>query len=166
MAKDSLARGERSAMFMGGTPKQDDEIVLAPGMAATTCEHGQNLEVACVLCQAELKQLTEVAAKPEPKSIEELALLGNATNDRVLLRPLTEEDTKSVKIADTFVLESDIGIVICVGDGMNVGGHWRPIPYALGDKVRYGHYNAEDIDLAGEKLKLVSAYDIRFKYNA
>ena len=48
-------------------------------------------------------------------------------------------------------------------DRMLIGGELRPIPLAPGDKVRFGHYNAEDIEVEGEKLVLVSAFDIRLK---
>lgn len=163
MAKDSLARGARSATFMGGTPDKDAPIELAAGIVAETCEHGKSVEETCVLCEKQKQELAELIVKPEPKTLEELAALYEPMNDRVLLRRVTDENRKSVQLADAFKLDSDVGIVIATGAGMLVNGQLVPIPLVLGDKVRFGHYNAEDVEIEGETLVLVSAYDVRLK---
>jgi len=163
MAKDSLARGARTATFMGGTPDKDAAVELAKGIVAEECEHGTSTDKTCILCQQQQKELEELVKKPELKSIEELAAIYEPMNDRILLRRVTDENRRSVQLADAFKLESDLGVVIAVGTGMLVNGQLVPIPLKLGDKVRVGHYNIEDIEIEGETLMLVSAYDARLK---
>lgn len=165
MAKDSLAQGARSATFMGGTPDKDSPVEFAEGMVAVeealqqiACEHG--VTGSCVLCDR-----PEIA-KPEPKSLPELAALYEPMNDRVLLRRVTDENKNLIQIPDSFKIDSDLGVVIAVGSGMLVNGQLVPIPLKLGDKVRVGHYNVEDIEVEGETLMLVSAYDVRLKIKA
>lgn len=164
MAKDSLARGARSATFSAGQAEKDAPIEFHGTVASEeapkqTCEHGLPFDRACVLCDSELKQ----ALKPEPKSLAQLAALYEPMNDRVLLRRVTEENKRLIQLPDAFKLESDLGIVVAVGSGMIVNGQLLPIPLKLGDKVRVGHYNIEDIEIEGETLMLVSAYDVRLK---
>lgn len=165
MAKDSLAQGARSATFAGGTPDVNDPIEFHGTVAVeeqeAACPHGFPTSRTCVLCSA--ATLDNPLAKREPKSLEELAALYEPMNDRVLLRKVTKENQNQVQLPDAYQLDSDLGIVIAVGEYMLVGGQVRPIPYKLGDKVRFGHYNAEDIEIEGEILKLVSAYDVRLK---
>lgn len=166
MAKDSLARGAQSATFLAPNSQLGDEVELKPHIVALECEHGVSTDKTCVLCEKQKKEMEALAAKPEPKSLEELAALYAPMNDRVLLRRVTEENKRMVQLPDAFKLESDLGIVIAVGEGMLVNGQLRPIPLALGDKVRVGHYNIEDIEIEGETLMLVSAHDVRLKLKA
>jgi len=169
MAKDSLAQGAKSAMFMGGTPEHDAPVEFQQGMVAVEeaptqfhCEIcGDSFEP----CRHWVSQKAE-AAKPAPKTLEELAAIYEPTNDRVLLRRVTEETKRLVNLPDAYKLDSDLGIVIAVGDGMLVGGQLVPIRLKLGDKVRVGHYNVEDIEVEGETLMLVSAFDVRLKLKA
>ena len=171
MAKDSLAQGARSAQFSAGQSAINDPIefhgtvaVEEPEwggvMAVACCPHGQTVGKVCVLCS-----IVEEPVK-EPKTLEELAALYQPMNDRVLLRKIDDKNKSLIQLPDAFKLDSDIGIVVAVGEYMIVGGEARPIPYKLGDKVRFGHYNAEDIEVEGETLKLVSAYDVRLKLKA
>jgi chaperonin GroES len=169
MAKDSLAQGAGSAMFMGGTPEHDAPVEFREGMVAT---EDQPIKYHCEICGDSwepcrhwVSQKAE-AAKPAPKSLEELAALYEPMNDRVLLRRVTEENSRSVVLPDAYKLDSDLGIVIAVGSGMLVNGQLAPIPLKLGDKVRVGHYNVEDIEVEGEMLMLVSAFDVRLKIKA
>lgn len=157
MAKDSLAQGARSATFLAPNSKRGEEIEIHSGMVALeepqqiACEHG--VSGSCILCDR------AIVPQPKPKSLEELAAKYEPMNDRVLLRRITEENKRLVNLPDAFVMESDIGVVIAVGLGANVY-------LDRGDKVRYGHYNAEEIEVEGEKLILVSACDIRLKIKA
>lgn len=159
MAKDSLARGAQSAQFSAGQSAINDPIEFHGTVAAeeATCPHGQTADKTCVLCS-----IVEEPVK-ELKTLEELAALYQPMNDRVLLRKIDDKNKSLIQLPDAFKLDSDIGIVVAVGEYMLVGGEARPIPYKLGDKVRFGHYNAEDIEAEGETLKLVSAYDVRLK---
>ena len=165
MIGDALASGQRSATFSAGQSEKGAPIEFH-GTVATECEHGVSRENVCVLCKASEAAILAAVEKPALKSLEELAALYEPCNDRVLLRRVTEEDERMVQIAEQFKLESDLGIVIAVGAGMFANGQWIPIPYQLGDKVRVGHYNVEDIEIEGETLMLVSAYDIRLKIKA
>jgi chaperonin GroES len=160
MAKDSLARGAKSATFPAGQARKGEPIEFHGTVAVEesrqlACAHG--VTGLCMIC--ERPQIPT----PEPKSLEELAALYEPMNDRVLLRRVTEENKRLVQMPDAFKLESDLGVVIAVGSGMLVNGQLVPIPLKLGDKVRVGHYNIEDIEVEGETLMLVSAYDVRLK---
>lgn len=166
MAKDSLARGARSATFMGGTPERDAPIEFHGTVAAeepfvgVSCVHSQFKAPICDECA---EKLVKVEAA-EPLTLEQLAALYEPMNDRVLLRRVPEKDEKRLVVQpDAFKLASDLGLVIAVGSGMIVNGQLVPIPLQLGDKVRVGHYNIEDIEIEGETLMLVSAYDVRLK---
>lgn len=156
MAKDSLARGAKSAVFVGGTPQRDEPIefhgTVAAETSAQTCVHGLPFDRACVLCDQEL---AEVQARPVPKSLDELAALYEPMNGRVLLRRVTEENKRLIALPDAFKLESDLGIVIS-----------GPLPLKRGDKVRVGHYNIEEIEVEGETLMLVDRHDIRLRIKA
>lgn len=161
MAKDSLARGAKSATFMAGTPEKDAPIefhgTVAPEGTHTIvgdCPHGVSGTV-CILCDADKFG----PSKSEPKSLEELAALYEPMNDRVLLRRVTEQNKSLVQRPDAFVQSSDVGLVIAAGPDAHFS-------VRMGDKVRFGHYNAEDIEIEGETLVLVSAHDIRLKIKA
>lgn len=166
MAKDSLARGARSATFMGGTPEPGAPIELAPGMVAV---EDSPIRYHCGICgetEEPCRHAGPTETQPEPKSLEEIAAAYEPMNDRVLLRKVTAENTRLVQLPDAFVQDSDLGVVIAVGEGMLIGGELRPIRLKLGDKVRYGHYNAEEIEVFGEMCVLVSAFDVRLKIKA
>ncbi len=154
MAKDRLASGQRSATFSAGQAEADEPIEF----------HG-TVAVEDASVELNWKPKAE-AARPALKSLEELAALYEPMNDRVLLRRVTEENQRLVGLPDAYQLDSDLGIVIAVGDGMLVGGQLVPIRLKLGDKVRVGHYNVEDVEVEGEKLMLVSAFDVRIKIKA
>jgi len=156
MAKDSLAQGARSAAFPAGHADRNDPIEFH-GTVATVA--GDDLGLG--------KAPTADEFKWQPRAEEPVRVVDfskyQPMNDRVLLRRIQQKNESLVRMAEAFVQDSDIGEVIAVGDGMLIGGELRPIPLASGDKVRFGHYNAEDIEVEGEKLVLVSAFDIRLK---
>jgi chaperonin GroES len=163
MKGDALASGQKSATFLAGQAEKDAPIEFHGTVAVEDigdgCEHGVSRGRVCILCEA----VTIEAIKSDLMSLEELAAKYQPMNDRVLLRRISEKDEHRVVMPDAFVQDSDIGEVIAVGDGMLIGGELRPINLKSGDKVRFGHYNAEDIELEGEKLVLVSAFDVRLK---
>lgn len=154
MAKDQLASGQRSATFSAGQAEADEPIEFHGTVA---------VEDAPVELNWQPKLENE---KPAPKSLEELAALYEPMNDRVLLRRVTEDNKRLVDLPDAYKLESDLGLVISVGTGMLVNGQLVPIPLKLGDKVRVGHYAIEDLEVEGETLMLVSAYDVRIRIKA
>jgi chaperonin GroES len=160
MNGDALAQGARSATFAQGRAGKDDPIEFHGTVAVEesrqlACAHG--VTGLCMIC--ERPQIPT----PEPKSLEELAALYEPVNDRVLLRRVNEENKRLVDLPDAYKVDSDLGVVIAVGSGMLVNGQLVPIPWKLGDKLRVGHYNIEDIEVEGETLMLVSAYDVRLK---
>ncbi len=149
MQGDKLASGARSATFSAGQADKDAPIEFHGTVATEVIDNSA----------AFIRELER-----EPKSLEELAGFYEPMNDRVLLRRVTEENKRLIQMPDAFVVESDLGVVIAVGSGMVINGQLLPIPLRLGDKVRVGHYNVEDIEVEGETLMLVSAYDVRLKY--
>jgi|SRR5215475_10073009 len=75
-------------------------------------------------------------------------------NDRVLVRRLHDfDDEKQVKIADAYQPESNRGEVLAIGDKA-VG------VLEKGDRVLFSHYGAQEIEVDGEELVLVSIHDI------
>ena len=143
MAKDSLASGAYSAQFSGGRAKPGEPVEF----------HGTVATDDVVIDNSALFYREE---EREPATLEELAALYEPMNDRVLLRRVVDAKRDNlVVLPDAFVLESHIGIVIAAGEKVQ--------NLKLGDKVRVGHYNVEDIEHQGEKLMLVSAADVRLK---
>ncbi len=159
MAKDSLARGARSATFLGGTPEKDAPIefhgTVAEEEDGTICHHGVGRGQACFLCDA-------AKSPQEPAPVVDLTKY-QPMNDRVLLRKVEEHDDSRIIQPEAFARKPNKAEVIAVGEGMLIGGQLRPIMLAPGDIVYYGEYNAEDIEVEGVKLMLVSAFDVRLK---
>lgn len=156
MAKDSLARGARSATFSAGQAEKDEPIVFH-GTVATevddaVCPHGINLiDGFCVLCkQADLRE-----AMPEPRAPIDFSKY-EPMNDRVLLRKIVEQDNRLVIEPDAFARIPNKAEVMAIPSCCD--------SLALGDVVLYGEYNAEDILVEGEKLLLVDVHDIRLKF--
>src|ERR1700691_5251818 len=139
MAKDSLARGATSAQFPAGQAKKDDPIEFH-GTLATAMADQRNVEM-----------IKEVLFAPRVVDWSKYQPM----NDRVLLRRIEQKSVKSVVLPDAFIQDSDIGEVLAVGEGMLIGGQLRPINLQPGDKVRFGHYNAEENEVEGEKVVLV-----------
>ena len=152
MAKDSLAQGARSAAFSAGHADRNDAIEFHRTVA-------EELPPGISPCTDDFKWLPRAE---EPEHVVDFSKY-QPMNDRVLLRRFQAKNESLVQMPEAYVMDSDVGEVIAVGDGMLIGGQLRPIPLAPGDKVRFGHYNAEDIEVEGEKLVLVSAFDIRLK---
>ena len=169
MAKDSLARGARSATFSAGQAEKDAPIEFHGTVAEEdeTKHSDGSSTFHCGICGDGPEPCRHALRVVEPiapaKTLEELAAKYQPMNDRVLLRRIEEKNEHLVNLPDAFVQDSDMGEVIAVGDGMLIGGELRPINLKAGDKVRFGHYNAEDIEVEGVKVTLVSAFDVRLK---
>lgn len=163
MAKDSLARGARSATFSGGQAERNDPIEFH----GTVAEEEAPSVYRCGIC-GDGPEPCRHALNPEepvrqPKSLEELAAKYQPMNDRVLLRRIEEKNEKLIVEPEAFARKPNKAEVVAVGEGMLIGGELRPINLKPGDVVLYGEYNAEDIEVEGEKLLLVSAFDVRLK---
>lgn len=146
MKGDALASGGATATFPGGKPSVDDPINF-------------NWTVA----KEEKEQEQIIAEKRDEERHEAIIRQLQPFNDRVLLRRVKEDDTKRVQLADAYKPAPNRGKVLAVGDGMVLGLQFRPIPVTVGDVVVFGEYNAESIDIDGEELVLVSAFDIRLR---
>lgn len=72
--------------------------------------------------------------------------------ERVLLRRLEEDDGKQVAIADAYKPKSNKGEVLAVG--------LRVLTLKKGDQVLFGEYSAQEIEVDGEPLVLISVHDI------
>lgn len=79
-------------------------------------------------------------------------------NDLVLVRRF-EEDNSTTKgglvIAEKYRQQSNRGIVV------NYCPYFIGEPFQVGDRVTFGIYNAETINVEGEELLLIRANDIR-----
>jgi chaperonin GroES len=87
--------------------------------------------------------------------------------DRVLLRPLTQEETGTksqfgIIIPDTVDKEKpEQGIVIAVGAGKrNDDGSRTPIEVAAGDRVVFSKYGYDEVKVGGKEYYLVSEANI------
>lgn len=79
--------------------------------------------------------------------------------DRVLVRPVKEEEvTKSgIVLPDTVDKESKAeGEIIAIGDGDKV----KTLSLKVGDKVIYGKYGGDDVEINGEECKILSHDDV------
>ncbi|RME52457.1 co-chaperone GroES [Candidatus Woesearchaeota archaeon] len=85
--------------------------------------------------------------------------------ERVLLKPEKEEEkTKGgIYIPDTAKEKKKQGEVLAVGTytkGPNAG---KPLPLSKGDKVLYGGYSADEIEVDGEEFVFVDFKDVLAK---
>ena len=146
MIGDKLAQGAKSAVFSGGKANRNDPIQFH-GTVAT--EERPDSDESWQASKALLEPF--LASRYQPM------------NDRVLLRRIDEKADKLIVEPDAFARKPNKAEVLAVGEGMLIGGTLRPINLKAGDRVYYGEYNAEELELDGAKFLLVSAFDIRLK---
>lgn len=91
------------------------------------------------------------AGAPRAAHIAKLAKV-QPLNDRVLLRRIEEEDGKLVQTPDAYRPKSNIGEVLSIGH--------RVVTLKRGDRVMFGEYSAQPIEVDGEELVLLSLHDI------
>jgi len=151
MQGDKLASGGASATFPAGHAKKDDPIQF------------NWMPVTKESCAVQAEDSWQAAATFSPDH-EAILAKGCPLNDRVLLRRIKEDETKAIATADAYKEQPDRGEVLAVGDCMVLGNEVRPIPLNKGDIVQFGRYNAEDIEIDGEMLVLVSAFDCRYRF--
>ena len=191
MAKDQLARGAKSATFSAGRAKKDDPIEFHGTVALEEIKGGNPdhqgteddpsklrygagaIPSSRSPYPAKLQTPVLVDSDESWQASEALNKLRNLPkfqyqplNDRVLIRRVEEESTSLIAQPDAFRKKPTKGIVLAVGTGMIVGGQLIPIPLEVGDTVYFGEYGPEELEIEGEKLTLVSAFDIRLKVNA
>jgi|SRR6185312_1625523 len=164
MAKDQLARGAKSATFSAGRAKKDDPIEFH----GTVATEEKECPKCGPICEGDCMDSDESWQASE--ALNKLRNLPKfqyqPLNDRVLIRRVEEESTSLIAQPDAFRKKPTKGIVLAVGTGMIVGGQLIPIPLEVGDTVYFGEYGPEELEIEGEKLTLVSAFDVRLKVNA
>lgn len=88
--------------------------------------------------------------------------------DRVVVRPLTEEEAGTKSAAGIIIPETadkekpDQGIVVAVGKGKwDEDGEKRiPMEVKEGDRVMFSKYGYDEVEIRGEKYFIVSEKDI------
>ncbi len=84
--------------------------------------------------------------------------------DRVLIRKLeTPKASDDFNVPDKYRQHSNDGVVVALGDGVVLGGQFKPLTdfLSVGDKVVYGEYTAERWQQDGEELWICRIQDIR-----
>jgi chaperonin GroES len=83
--------------------------------------------------------------------------------DRLLLRPIEgkEKTAGGIIIPDTAKEKPQEGIVVAAGKGkVQDNGRVTPLDVKVGDRVLYGKYSGNEIDVAGEKHVIVREEDV------
>ena len=87
--------------------------------------------------------------------------------DRVVVRPLDEEDMKTpsgIYIPDTAKEKPQEGEVVAVGPGKtNDGGKLISMTLKKGDKVLYGKYSGTEVSIDGVDLLIMRESDVLAK---
>jgi chaperonin GroES len=84
-------------------------------------------------------------------------------NDRVLVQPLEEKETKKggIIIPDSAKEKPQEGKVLAVGDGrLDDNGKRMPLTVKKGDKVLYSKYGGTEISIEDEKYMIMREDDI------
>lgn len=151
-AKDALASGAKSAVFSAGHAKKDDPITFNRTVAAAGLTQAAEVDV----FDRRMAALDNKARAIDLKRYQPM-------NDRVLLRRIVEKSENLVNLSDAHQAPSNKAEVIAVGTGMMIGNSLVPIPLAPGDVVIFGEYGVDEIEVEGEKLLMISAFDVRLK---
>jgi len=82
--------------------------------------------------------------------------------DKVLVRPLTQEETtkSGIVLPDVAKEKPQEGEVIAVGKGKYVDGKLIPLDVKEGDKILFTKYGPTEIEFEGQELLIVSESDI------
>jgi chaperonin GroES len=82
--------------------------------------------------------------------------------ERVVLRPVKSEEKTKSGIYLPKAVDKKEGIVYAVGS-LKTG---QTIPLKQGDRVLYGGYNSEEIEVDGEKYMIVEYKDVIAKFES
>ncbi|MDF1544550.1 MAG: co-chaperone GroES [bacterium] len=83
--------------------------------------------------------------------------------DRVVVRPLAEQETKKggIIIPDTAKEKPMEGEIIAVGEGrISDEGKKMPLEVKSGDKVLYGKYSGTEVSIDGDEYLIMRESDI------
>jgi co-chaperonin GroES (HSP10) len=84
--------------------------------------------------------------------------------DRLLIKRIEPEATPDgFTVPERYRQHSNLGTVIALGDGLQLGGVWRPLTdfIQVGSICMYGEYTAECLEVDGETYWIVRLQDIR-----
>lgn len=146
MKGDALASGGTSATFPAGKSTVSDPVVFNWNINDANevpVESDESWDASAELLKQQAHETIVSELKP--------------FNDRVLLRRVSEDSSKQVTIAESYMQKSNRGIILAVGDFVN------PNSFQVGSLVIFGEYSAENIEIDGEELVLTSSHDIRLK---
>lgn len=80
--------------------------------------------------------------------------------DRVLVRPFDEQEG-TIKVPDSDRAKPDHGIIVAVGlGGLTDHGEIIPMTFKPDDHVYFGKYAGTEIEIDGEKLRIMSEAEI------
>ena len=105
--------------------------------------------------KASKKRIAGKKKAPSSKSVSGAIGTLRPLHDRVLVRPLTEEDKKTsfgLIIPETVSKEKpEQGIVMAVGRGKYDDGVLVPLTVKVGDKVMFSKYGYDEVKLEGQE---------------
>ena len=89
-------------------------------------------------------------------------------HDRVLVRRLEERETAKggIVIPDTAKEKPQEGAVIAVGAGKMDKGHRIPLDVKVGDRILFGKYTGNDIEIDGQEYLILREEEILVKVGA
>src|ERR1700741_797329 len=89
-------------------------------------------------------------------------------HDRVLVRRLEERETAKggIIIPDTAKEKPQEGEVIAVGAGKMEKGHRIPLDVKVGDRILFGKYTGNDIEIDGQEYLILREEEILVKVGA
>lgn len=105
----------------------------------------------------------ESTIKTAPRMSKAPALAVKPLSGYVLIRP-QEAMTKTasgIYLPENAQEKKAVGEVLAVGEALSLpGGQYITAPVKVGDKVYYKKWGGDEIDVAGEELKLVKFEDL------
>lgn len=113
------------------------------------------------------RQKRAAAVEPAEKelTIEELAALVTVYNDFVMVKPLEIPVSATLVESEHWKQNPNQAIVVKASDERYIGGVLVPITCRMGQRVYITKYG-EDVNVAGVKLQLVHASEVKFGFNA
>src|ERR1700741_2892423 len=89
-------------------------------------------------------------------------------NDRLLVRRLEQKETGKggIIIPDTAKEKPHEGEVIAVGAGKMEKGHRVPLDVKVGDRILFGKYTGNDIEIDGQEYLILREEEILAKVGA
>ncbi len=81
--------------------------------------------------------------------------------DRVIIEPLKEQTTVSgILIPESVGEKPQRGLIIAVGPGKIINQKHQSLSVSVGDKVFFGKYSGNEIELNGKKILVMREEDV------